>query len=48
MATGMRMSPSEIAIPAAQASKTVQKLLKTGRQRQPTTLKPAHPRLPSR
>jgi hypothetical protein len=42
------MSPSEIAISAAQAAKTVQKLLKTDDERAQTTLKPAHPRSRSR
>ena len=40
----MRTSPSEIAISAARAGKTMQKLLKTSRQKPRTILKPPHPR----
>jgi hypothetical protein len=44
----MWMSLSEKTLYAAQAAKTVQKLLKTGLQRPLTNLKPAHPHSQSR
>ena len=39
----MRMSPSEIAISAAQVGKTLRKLLKTVDKSLKATFKPAHP-----